>query len=198
MRILAISDIHGQLDKLKKLLELVKYDKTKDQLVLLDDYTDRGYQNIETLKYIMKLEKEGAIVLKGNHDELMQGTIYELLTGNFIGTLECHIDCGGENTVKELIEYNGKDLYNIYNFLKDLSTYYEYENYIFSHSGVDSTKPFNQNTSDDLLWSRWDFINSKAYDDKVIIFGHTVTFSIDMVISKQNPTIWKDSFIKIR
>lgn len=196
MRLLAISDIHGQLDKFKQLLQLCNYDKNKDQLILLGDYTDRGYQNIDTLKYIIDLKRDGAIVLKGNHDELTQGTIYELLTGNFTGNLQCHMNCGGENTVQELIKCNSKDLYYIYNFIKDLPTYYEYEKYIFSHSGVDSTKSFNENTSSDLLWSRWDFINSKAYKDKIVIFGHTVTFSINMMISKQNPTIWKDSYYK--
>jgi Predicted phosphoesterase len=45
-RILAISDIHGELELFDSLLEKVNYDADEDQLILLGDYVDRG----QTLK----------------------------------------------------------------------------------------------------------------------------------------------------
>ncbi|CAM5253169.1 Serine/threonine protein phosphatase OS=Lysinibacillus sphaericus OT4b.31 OX=1285586 GN=H131_14618 PE=4 SV=1 [Lysinibacillus sphaericus] len=41
-RILAISDIHGELELLEKLLLKLKFDATQDKLLLLGDYIDRG------------------------------------------------------------------------------------------------------------------------------------------------------------
>ena len=41
-RILAISDIHGELELFDSLLEKLNYDADEDQLILLGDYVDRG------------------------------------------------------------------------------------------------------------------------------------------------------------
>ncbi|WP_260838729.1 metallophosphoesterase [Heyndrickxia oleronia] len=41
-RILAISDIHGCYDEFIELLDLVEYNSSEDQLILLGDYMDRA------------------------------------------------------------------------------------------------------------------------------------------------------------
>ena len=41
-RVLAISDIHGELELFDSLLEKLNYDADEDQLILLGDYVDRG------------------------------------------------------------------------------------------------------------------------------------------------------------
>jgi|SRR5690606_12147363 len=69
-RILAISDIHGCCDELNRLLELVKYNFTTDQLILLGDYVDRGFKSKDVIHKIKVLTDEGAIALRGNHDQM--------------------------------------------------------------------------------------------------------------------------------
>lgn len=69
-RTFLISDIHGELYLFKELLEQVKYDDAKDQLILLGDYIDRGPTSKEVLDFIMTLKENGAKVLMGNHEQI--------------------------------------------------------------------------------------------------------------------------------
>ena len=75
MSVFCISDIHGNLDALKKLLKKVsfKYDGS-DQLFFLGDYVDWGPKPIETLLYIKKLDEKYHFihVMYGNHEWLME------------------------------------------------------------------------------------------------------------------------------
>jgi serine/threonine protein phosphatase 1 len=70
MRLLAISDPHGCLDILKRLLNKINYNPKEDKLIILGDYVDRGPNPMETLLFIEKLMDEGAIALIGNHDSM--------------------------------------------------------------------------------------------------------------------------------
>lgn len=68
---LAISDIHGDLDKFERLLELVNYNDQEDQLLLLGDYVDRGPHSRAVLDRVIELRNKGAIALIGNHEKMM-------------------------------------------------------------------------------------------------------------------------------
>ncbi len=74
-RTLIINDIHGELKLLNKLLKKVKYTADKDQLILLGDYIDRGPDSKGVLERVMELREQGAIVLKGNHDDMMVSAV---------------------------------------------------------------------------------------------------------------------------
>lgn len=197
-RILVISDIHGELDKFLQLLQKADYDSDNDQLVLLGDYTDRGKQNIDTIATIMYLQSEGTIVLKGNHDSLCQETIYEILANKYFGFIDDHINCGGENTVIELKHAQKDELFEIYQFLNKLPYYFEIDNYIFVHAGVDASSPLKLNDINTLLWSRNEFIYAPAYTDKIVVFGHTVTYTLphlipaNRIIKKADVSVWFD------
>lgn len=197
-RILVISDIHGQLDKFLELLKKAKYDPKEDQLILLGDYVDRGTQNFETLATVMYLQSESAIILKGNHDSLCQNTIYELLTNKNVGFIQDHIYCGGENTYNELKKLSKNELLEIYHFLVKLPYYYEIDNYIFVHAGVDGSKPLHLNDINTLMWTRNKFLYVPAYPNKIVIFGHTVTYTLphlipeDGVIKVSDISVWFD------
>ena len=54
--------------------------------------------------------------------------------------------------------------------------YYEWEEYLFVHAGVDLTKKDWRQTSDrDFLWIREPFHTGKNNTGKMIVFGHTIT-----------------------
>lgn len=61
MRWLIISDAHGNLDALKKVLDSERY----DEVIFLGDVVDYGPQPKETLDLLREV---GSILLKGNHD----------------------------------------------------------------------------------------------------------------------------------
>ena len=70
-RTLVISDIHGELTLFEELLQTAGYNPDKDQLILLGDYIDRGPDSKRVLEKVMELKHEGAVVLKGNHEDMM-------------------------------------------------------------------------------------------------------------------------------
>lgn len=190
-RILAISDIHGCLNKLVLLLEKVNYNSEEDQLVLLGDMCDRGHQNIKTIKYAMELQKNGAIVLRGNHEELAYDSLCEIINDKIGVNVGIHRECGGINTITEFMNIDQNTRIEIKKFLNELKNYVVIDKYVFVHSGVNPTYNVEENFQQDLLWSRDEFIYSNAYEDKTVIFGHTPTPY--MTGNKNESFIWFDN-----
>ena len=76
-RVLAISDIHGNLDYLKNLLQKVNF-SSADALVLVGDLTEKGPDSLGVVRYVMQLAQGGNVwALKGNCDTVMQEILAE-------------------------------------------------------------------------------------------------------------------------
>lgn len=68
-RILVTGNLHGHLDEFKSLLQEVNYNSENDILITLGNYLNYGNKQIEMIDFLIELEKKGAIVLCGNHEE---------------------------------------------------------------------------------------------------------------------------------
>lgn len=67
-RVIAISDIHGNLPLLQRLLEKLRFSED-DLLLLLGDMVEKGEQSLQTLRFIMQLQKTHQVhSLLGNCD----------------------------------------------------------------------------------------------------------------------------------
>ena len=67
-----ISDIHGAFKTLEKLIQRVKSSDSDASFVFVGDYVDRGIHNKEVVDLVIKLQaEEGAIALRGNHDNVV-------------------------------------------------------------------------------------------------------------------------------
>ena len=69
-RLLVAGDLHGDYASLHSLLEIA--DITKDCIIFLGDYADRGAKGIEVISTLDKLfteHPENVILLKGNHED---------------------------------------------------------------------------------------------------------------------------------
>src|SRR5262249_45198550 len=98
MRLLAIGDIHGCLHALTTLLDLVT-PRSKDQIITLGDYVDRGPDSRGVLDHLIDLHDAGRLVaLRGNHDAMM----LEACNGQNRGWLAC----GG---IQTLISYGASE-----------------------------------------------------------------------------------------
>ena len=62
------SDIHGRLDRLKKLIDTTQLSQ-EDMLYIIGDLVDRGDKPIETIEFVMNHPQIEVII--GNHDEMM-------------------------------------------------------------------------------------------------------------------------------
>lgn len=180
-RTLVISDIHGELNKFNRLLEKVKYDSREDQLILLGDYVDRGPDSKGVLNKTAELRKEGAIVLRGNHEDLMLASA----NGDEKAT-EIWLRNGGVETLESYgIFISEKDMTFPQNdafkqhlsYIESLEYYYETNDYIYVHGGVDPNRPVHETPPSILVWIRDDF-HHNYNGKKTVVFGHTRTESL--------------------
>lgn len=71
-RVIAISDIHGNLDYFQGLLQKIQY-TSDDILVLVGDMLEKGEQNLELVRFLIKLADKGILYkLAGNNDILYE------------------------------------------------------------------------------------------------------------------------------
>ncbi|MFM8455018.1 MAG: symmetrical bis(5'-nucleosyl)-tetraphosphatase [Gammaproteobacteria bacterium] len=66
MSLYVIGDVQGCLDPLKKLLEKIKFDPSKDFIWFVGDLINRGPKSLETLRFIKNLPRSNSVL--GNHD----------------------------------------------------------------------------------------------------------------------------------
>ncbi|SEG75091.1 metallophosphoesterase family protein [Paenibacillus sp. UNC499MF] len=181
-RTLVISDIHGEIDKFTRLLEQAGYDCRQDRLILLGDYVDKGPDSRRVVEKVMQLHRDGAVVLKGNHDHMMvkaferDPVFVERWFRNGARTTLASYDHGGaaaEAPVPETMELTPL-LEEHLAFLDGLQTYYETEDTIFVHAGVHPSTSPAETDPYVLIWIRDEF--HKGYrGKKTVVFGHTIT-----------------------
>ncbi len=74
--IFVIGDIHGELEKLKKLIRILQYKKCTS-LIFVGDYIDKGDFSKDVIIYLLELSKEiKCIFIKGNHDYMFLKALY--------------------------------------------------------------------------------------------------------------------------
>lgn len=190
-RILAISDIHGCDRELAALLAKVHYDPAQDQLVLTGDYVDRGRDSCALVEEIMRLhEQYGVVVLKGNHDKMFCDALagdddkldtHWLTNGGYYTLMSYCQSAGFFSAETGWDEYlRAKAFIRSHfgghlEFLRTLPLYYETEEHIFVHAGINpELADWRQQTERDFLWIREPFYTQPVRNTgKTVVFGHT-------------------------
>jgi len=172
-KIFAIGDIHGCYDRLKTLMGKIPIDCSRDTLVFIGDYIDRGPHPIEVVDYLIKLKNRfpDVIFLKGNHEDMLD---------KFINGADrfTYLLNGGQQTLDSyLIKPVQSEYFPIppdhMEFFKSLRLFYETEEFIFVHAGLRPRVPLESQNTEDLLWIRDKFVSTKYNFGKRVIFGHT-------------------------
>ncbi len=178
-KIFAVGDIHGMAGNLEKLLSRIPVDFERDLLVFLGDYIDRGPYSREVIELLLDISRktDNVVFLKGNHEQMLM----DFLNG---ADPVIYFWNGGRSTIES---YGFEELpggrYNVFipeghiNFFSHLPVYLETENYIFVHAGLRPGVPLHNQTEEDLLWIRHEFIYSNEDFGKKVIFGHTPFYS---------------------
>ena len=186
-RVFAVSDVHGNLDYLKGLLNKISFSHD-DVLILLGDLIEKGPHSLETLQYVMQLCKTHTVhVLRGNCDRLLfdDNLPDEWLfryrhswNGNMIMnelSARLNIPIRTVEDVAILREAARREFPEEIAFLMGLPVILESEHYIFVHGGI----PGEDSLNDPGSLKPWecmkndDFVNQgHRFHRKWCIVGH--------------------------
>ena len=167
VRYIAITDIHGELEKLEKVLSKIET-RPDDIFVFMGDYIDRGPDSRGVVNKVIEISQQfKTITLIGSHEYALlhakQDEYYNFLFWNY----------GGPATVKSyggnfdnILETHG-------NFFRALEFYYLTDKYLFVHAGIDPQYSLEEQVETDLVYIRSAFYNKKHHLPQKIIFGHT-------------------------
>lgn len=167
-----ISDVHGCAKSLKKLVEDSLQLSKEDELYLLGDFIDRGPDPKGVIDYIMDLKAKAYQVFtsRGNHEEMMINSILEN------DGLDLWLLNGGTSTLASFNLDWVSDVPDKYlEFIGRLEYYFEVDNYILVHAGLNFELKDPLTIGKDMLWARWwyDHIDHEWLNGRYIIHGHT-------------------------
>ena len=173
-RLLVMGDIHGQYEKMMRVLMKSGYDPAGDRLILLGDYVDRGPESSLVVQEVKKLVGGGALALYGNHEDLMlaalSGRIYDRLDSQAVEQWYAN---GGEITLNSYRA--GKSLIEEHlHFFSGLPLWHEADDFLFVHAGLRPGLTLEKQAPQDLIWIREEYIQGYTGPWRVIT-GHTPT-----------------------
>lgn len=165
-KIIGITDIHGEYDKLCSVLEQIELNKD-DTIVFMGDYIDRGPKSKEVVEKVIDMQKYcNCVYLMGSHEYAMlhakYDKYYDFLFWNYGGDATADSYGGFDNIMLEHGE-----------FFESLKFYHIQDNYLFVHAGIRNDLPLEEQDEVDMVYIRSNFYNYKHNLPYKIIFGHT-------------------------
>jgi serine/threonine protein phosphatase 1 len=156
-------------------------------LIMLGDYVDRGFQSREVIDVLLgeMVSQFDTYFLKGNHEAAMLQFLDDPTIGPRwaeFGGMETLVSYGvrpprtrtsQEEWAQACDELRRKLPHSHKAFLENLDLSVRIGDYVFVHAGVRPGVPLDQQTEQDLLWIREDFLADKRRLDAVIVHGHT-------------------------
>ncbi len=194
LRLYAIGDVHGRVDLLRQMHEMISEDaalanKPRQRIVYLGDYIDRGLESRQVVDLLLDAPLPGfeAVYLKGNHEEVLLQFLEDPAVGPnwfFFGgdaTLYSYrvagasptIDEDGLGQVQAAFQSALPDRHLA--FYRALELQHRVGDYLFVHAGIRPGVPEASQSPADLLWIRDEFLKSSADHGAVVVHGHTIT-----------------------
>ena len=197
-RIYAIGDIHGRADLLVRLLRLLQHDASRGDfkgrpiLVCLGDYIDRGFQSRDVINILLSdaLSRFETYFLKGNHEAAMLQFLKDPAAGpqwaEFGGAATLASYGVQPPRMRTSLEQWGHASTALrralppahLHFLSSLHLSIRFGDYFFVHAGVRPGVGLEQQTEDDMLRIREDFLADRNPLGAVVVHGHTPSRSV--------------------
>ncbi|MGD0104687.1 MAG: metallophosphoesterase family protein [Rhodopila sp.] len=180
-----MGDIHGCLDRLVALHELIAEDIAArpgchTTLVHLGDLVDRGTDSAQVVDWLINrppVPADEIVNLMGNHEHMMLSAVagtdrdapsHWLMNGGADSLLSWGIppsvppaEWAGRIPLQHLI------------FLRDLEISHRIGPYLFVHAGIRPGVPLEQQSRQDMMWIREPFLSSRIDHGVVVVHGHT-------------------------
>jgi serine/threonine protein phosphatase 1 len=184
-RVYAIGDVHGCLDRLQAIHELIAEDlaarPAQDAVVVhLGDYVDRGPDSAGVVAQLVAgapLPNVPTINLMGNHEHMMLAA----LASGETETTELWLANGGADSLQSWGVPRSAQPREWPNylpmphlmFLRDLALRHAVGGYLFVHAGIRPGIPLDRQSRHDLMWIREPFLSWNEPFGPVVVHGHT-------------------------
>ena len=197
-RAYVVGDIHGRLDLLEQLLELIEQDtskrrKLKNTVVFLGDLIDRGPASAEVVERLRTYKPQFAntAFVMGNHEEVLLRVLDgdSALLGQWLkfGGAQCLRSYGSDPValkkmppeqaialVRQTVPQTHAD------FLRSFADTISFGGYLFVHAGVRPGTSLADQTQSDLRWIREPFLQDDCDHGFVVVHGHTISERVEL------------------
>ncbi len=192
----AIGDIHGRADLLEKMHAAIVKDALdvrcqRKVVVYLGDYIDRGAQSKKVVDVLVDKPLAGfeRYHLMGNHEAFLLEFLQDVEAGpgwffnGGVATLASYgVKIGRTDeltmdTLQRIQDEFKRKLPNTHsNFYRQLDFTRTEGDYFFVHAGIRPGVPLDNQTDEDMLWIREEFLGSDDDFGKIVVHGHTITW----------------------
>lgn len=176
-RRIAIGDVHGHYNALMTLLEAIA-PNSDDEVYFLGDLVDRGPQSFKVVDFV---QNSSYFCLLGNHEQLLLDSFTE--GPNQQAVMQVWLYSGGQTTIASYREVGISTLSDHMEWMRTLPNYLDLGDIWLVHAGVHPQMPIAEQTANQFCWIRDEFhsITKPYFPDKLIVTGHTITFTLPNV-----------------
>ena len=159
-----ITDVHGRLEELLRLLDKVP---AGAKLIFLGDYVDRGTQSCEVVELVKSLP--GAVCLRGNHEDMMCNP--DTMFGTWMAN-------GGSATMESYKdpltgEINAGLMEDHAAWFETLPRFHSDAHRVYVHAGVDESHDLRHMPEGITQWFRYPAGADFGYRGLHVVHGHT-------------------------
>ena len=196
-RAYVVGDVHGRLDLLDELLNLVEADLAerpigKAHLIFVGDLIDRGPASAQVVERLRTYRHAGieTLFLLGNHEEvllrILEGESALISKWRRFGGKECMQSYGADPvafarmddqqalaTVRALVPESHVE------FLKSFADTCRFGDYLIVHAGIRPGVEFERQSQTDLRWIRDPFLGHVGDHGFVVVHGHTIVPKVE-------------------
>jgi serine/threonine protein phosphatase 1 len=177
-RVLAIGDVHGCVDELRRLLDAAA-PAAGDTVVFVGDYLDRGPDVRGVIDLLLEWRARTparTVFLRGNHEDMAldylgrDGRWGDAWLRNGGGaTLRSY----GLDAAASPAKAAGAIPASHMAFLDELVFTHEQAGHLFVHAGIRPGVPLAEQDPEDLVWIREEFFDHAHDLGATVVFGHT-------------------------
>ncbi|EOP71034.1 MULTISPECIES: metallophosphoesterase [Bacillus] len=206
VRVIVISDIHGELKLFKELLHKVNF-KEEDYLIINGDLCEKGRDSIGVVNYVKDLVENNSNVhvVEGNCEVVVEAIVNEnpaLI--NYLCTRkntifnewleQLNVSVNEETDIRVvkniLMSHFSKEI----KWLTKLPTAIETEDYIFVHAGLEDRVDWKETERKNAI-AMPEFYNKSHRTNKYVVVGHWPVVNYSEEAPSNNPVIDKEKKI---
>jgi serine/threonine protein phosphatase 1 len=192
LRVYAVGDIHGQLDLLTTVSDMIEANEmlstpARTVVIFLGDYIDRGPQSRGVIDFLLRWRPGNieTVFLRGNHEDMLLNALHTpdmfhvwAMNGGLATALSYGVGFDPNHNPKSdprgIISQLDAALPPAHrHFLENLPIGLEIGDYLFVHAGVRPGVPLDRQSDLDCLFIRDEFLDYRGSFGKVIVHGHT-------------------------